>query len=248
MEPQNRKRKAFDQGPDRETADDAIAAAMRSVNDQRSADAADELDEDFQTEEDVHAAYAKTRRTLAAKEKEVGELRRRLDEMGEDTRAMMQSVEQQAFVRDMQEAFAKDPAGAIALMMDRVRLDALEETERRLQELLAEQRGFTRFVREFLNEPENAHLKPHEQDLEFLVLDKGIPPEDAVNLLQGIVKRREHGATLRDALSKDVRKASAVESVGQSADPVSKDRELDKVLKKSKTLDEMFSGLSKLKL
>ncbi len=39
-----------------------------------------------------------------------------------------------------------------------------------------------------------------------------------------------------------------VENAGEVGEPTDKDHEFDRILKKSKTLDEMFDGLSKIRL
>jgi len=199
------------------------------------------------TRDELLEAYAETWRLMQEKEREMDELRRHLAQMGEETRFLMKRAEEEAFQRDMGEAYKQDPVAATALMVERSKQEALQEMSWRLHQAVKEQRGFDRFMRDFLADPAHARLKPYEQQLEFLILDKGLSPEEAADLIQRLEKNNEETNKRRFQAAKEIRNRSEVESGGEVSTPVDRDAEFDRAIKKARTLDEMFAGLNKLK-
>jgi signal recognition particle GTPase len=199
------------------------------------------------TREELLEAYSETWRLMQEKEREMDELRRHLAQMGEETRFLMKRAEDEAFKRDMGEAYKQDPMAATAMMVERSKQEALQEMSWRLNQAIKEQRGFDRFMRDFLEDPAHSHLKPYEQQLELLILEKGLSPDEAAEVIQRLEKSWEDTNKRRFQAAKEIRNRSAVESGGEVSTPVDRDSEFDRVIKKAKTLDEMFAGLNKLK-
>ncbi|MEW6113895.1 MAG: hypothetical protein AB1664_17310, partial [Thermodesulfobacteriota bacterium] len=113
------------------------------------------------TRDELLAAYAETWGLMQEKEREMEELRAHLAQMGEETRFLMKRAEDDAFRRDVGEAYKQDPIGATAMMVERSKQEALQEMSWRLNQAIKEQRGFDRFMREFLEDPAHTHLKPY---------------------------------------------------------------------------------------
>ena len=199
------------------------------------------------TRDELLAAYAETWRLMQEKEREMEELRAHLAQMGEETRFLMKRAEDDAFRRDVGEAYKQDPVAATAMMVERSKQEALQEMSWRLNQAIKEQRGFDRFMRDFLEDPAHTHLKPYEQQLELLILEKGLSPEEAADVIQRLEKNWEDTNKRRFQAAKEIRNRSTVESGGEVSTPVDRDAEFDRVIKKAKTLDEMFAGLNKLK-
>ena len=101
--------------------------------------------------------------------------------------------------------------------------------------------------RSFSNDPANSRLRPYEQELEFLIRGKGFYPDEAADLLRSIENKRELTTKRRSAAAKEVRNRAAVESGGEINEPVDSDKEFYRLMKKAKTLDEMFAALRKTK-
>ncbi|MFZ5866990.1 MAG: hypothetical protein ACOYXY_13990 [Thermodesulfobacteriota bacterium] len=199
------------------------------------------------TRDELLAAYAETWGLMQEKEREMEELRAHLAQMGEETRFLMKRAEDDAFRRDVGEAYKQDPIGATAMMVERSKQEALQEMSWRLNQAIKEQRGFDRFMREFLEDPAHTHLKPYEQQLELLILEKGLSPEEAADVIQRLERSWEDTNKRRFQAAKEIRNRSTVESGGEVSTPVDRDAEFDRVIKKAKTLDDMFAGLNKLK-
>jgi uncharacterized coiled-coil DUF342 family protein len=160
---------------------------------------------------------------------------------------MFQKAEQEAFLREVRDAYAKDPLAATAMLVQKVKQEALEEVESRIHKVLDDQRNFARLMNEFISTPMNAHLKPYRQELEFLILEKGLAPDEAAELLRSIEGKRSETSRRRSAAAGEIRNRAAVESGSAAGEPANKEKEFDRVLKKARTLDEMFAGLRKLK-
>ncbi|MEW6113785.1 MAG: hypothetical protein AB1664_16760, partial [Thermodesulfobacteriota bacterium] len=144
-------------------------------------------------------------------------------------------------------AYKQDPIGATAMMVERSKQEALQEMSWRLNQAIKEQRGFDRFMRDFLEDPAHTHLKPYEQQLELLILEKGLSPQEAADVIQRLERSWEDTNKRRFQAAKEIRNRSTVESGGEVSTPVDRDAEFDRVIKKAKTLDDMFAGLNKLK-
>lgn len=205
-------------------------------------------DEDLPSRDELVNAYTQAKQIIEEKAREADILRNRIEAVGAETRAMRNKVEHDAFMREFHESFQKDPVGATALLVQQARSAVAEEMEARLAQVFRDQRNFQRLMTNFLEDPANANLKPYRDELETMILDKGLSPTDAADIIRTIEIRREDNLRKRSAAAREVRARAVVETGDQASEPGDKDKEFEKVLKKAKTLDEMFAGLRKLRL
>lgn len=220
----------------------------------------DDSSEDFSREQErrvgdekaspgeIPAAYKRLEQQLAEKAGELDEYRRLLIQMGADTRHLRRQSEEESFLREIREQYVKDPVAATGMMLKKGQQELWEAMEDRIASRLDEHREFKRLLDGFLNEPANSGLRPYEQELEFLIRERGFYPKEAAALLRNIEGKREHSSRLKSAAAREVRNRSAVESDGEVGEPLDKDKEFYRVMKKARTLDDMFAGLRRLKL
>ena len=100
---------------------------------------------------------------------------------------------------------------------------------------------------EFLDHPSNSGLRSYRNELEFLIRERRLFPDEAADLVRSIHAKRNTSARRRSDAADDIRTRSAVESGGDISQPADRDQQFYKVMKKAKTLDEMFAGLRKMK-
>lgn len=198
--------------------------------------------------EELLGAYTQAKQIIDEKTLEADSLRDRLQAMGAEAQSLLEKVQQDTFMRELHEAYQKDPVGATALLVQQARSAMLDQVEARLAQAFRDQRNFQRFMSLFLEDPAHAHLRPHRHELETMILDKGLSPSDAADIIRSIETQREKNVSKRSAAAREVRNRSTVETGGGASESVDKDKEFEKVLKKAKTLDEMFAGLRRLKL
>ncbi|MBI5569323.1 MAG: hypothetical protein HY914_05195 [Desulfomonile tiedjei] len=206
----------------------------------------DDLEENMSPEE-LFAAYQMTQQLLQQKELETRDLQEALQSLGHRAGRVLRGAEEHSFVSGIRSDFAQDPVAATAMMIKKFQEDALNEFDTRIEQRLQDERNFGRFIRDFLRTPDNAGLGAYEHELEFLIRDAGMPPDDAAALIRSIQKKQETTADRRSAAAKAVRNRSMVESTGEVGEPVDKDKEFDRVLDRAKTLEDMFAGLRKFK-
>jgi hypothetical protein len=147
----------------------------------------------------------------------------------------------------MRESFQKDPIAATAMMIKKFQDGSRQEVEARIEEAVRDHGEFRRLFDEFLSDPANSRLRPYERELDYLIRSKGFYPDEAADLLSSIEDKRELTAKKRTAAAKEVRTRATVESGGQVNEPVDNDKEFYRLMKKAKTLDEMFKTLRKAK-
>jgi len=185
---------------------------------------------------------------IAAMEQQASAYRRMLDQMGESTQMLHQRADQDSFLRGMREVFQKDPVSAVAMMINRSQTELWQAVERRVGDALAQERDAKKGMSAFLDDPQSAPFRPFQAEAEFLMREKGMTPEQVLRFFRSMEAKRDGTSKLRSAAAQKVRNESAVETGGDSNEPLDADNEFDKVIKKAKTLDEMFEALSTLKL
>jgi len=209
---------------------------------------ADKSGPDFASREELLAAYQKAERQLADKVRETEDYRQLLMKMGSDTLHLRRQAEEESFLKEIREMYPRDPISATQMMLQKSRQDLWEEMEDRIAHSLTEHREFNRLMDEFLSRPDNSGLKPFREELELLVRDKGLHVKEASDLLRRIDEKRDRAGRMRSAAAREIRNRSAVETGGEMGEPVDKDKEFYRVMKKAKNLDEMFAGLRRLKV
>lgn len=198
--------------------------------------------------EDLLASYRNLESRIAAMERQAEEYRAVLEKMGLDTRILRQKADVDGFLQQMREAFDKDPVGTVNKMVNRTARELWEAVESRISEAFNEHRAFKGLLDDFLSDPQNAGLRPYARQLEALIRDRGMYLPEAAKILREVHGTAGRNSRLRSEAAREIRNRSAVETGGEVGEPIDYDRELERVLKKSKSLDEMFDGLRKLKL
>jgi hypothetical protein len=189
---------------------------------------------------------------LAAKSDEADELREQLEQMGVETGRILKATQDEAVMRNAQATYQHDPMAATFMLVEHAKKEILETVldavESRIDEVMANERNFERFLGEFLRAPGNEYLQPYEHEIEYLVLEKGMAPHEAAEMIRTIESRGMANSQRRAAAAQQIRDASMVESGGDVSSTMGPDADLDRVLKKAKTVDEMFQGLNKLRV
>ncbi|MFC1836639.1 hypothetical protein ACFL2Q_18260 [Thermodesulfobacteriota bacterium] len=161
---------------------------------------------------------------------------------------LMQKEQHQSLMRELGEAYKENPFDTTVMLVEQAKQELAELVEMRIHEALVNERTFARLVDDLLDEPENADVRPYRDELDFLITEKGLPPDEALELIRSLERRRSGMVDKRTVAAREIRNRSVLESGGEVSDSGDDDKELDRVLKKSKSLDEMFAGLRKLKL
>jgi hypothetical protein len=178
----------------------------------------------------------------------IGDLVQRLDRIERTNAALFDRVHETSLMNDLQEAYKKDPASATAMLFRRARQEAMSDLESRMHKVLDDQVKVNRMMNEFFDLPNHSDLKEFRREVEDLVLEMGASPSQAAELVRRIGVKANSASGRRSAAARQIRNRSAVETGGASDERSSGEKEFNRVLKKSKTLSEMFEGLSKLRL
>jgi hypothetical protein len=99
---------------------------------------------------------------------------------------------------------------------------------------------------DFFEDPVNGRIKPYRTEIEFLMLERGMAPGEAIDLVRKLERKSEAAARDKSDASRRIRRLAALESPEGPSDRGRGDRDFDRTIKKAKTLDEMFAGLRKL--
>jgi hypothetical protein len=202
----------------------------------------------FNSVEELLQAYRSLEALVQEKTQEAQDLGQLLQHFGDHAAAAMRGHEDHAFLNHVRDSYDQDPVGATAMMIRKYQEDALNHLDSRMQERLQHDQNLRRFMNDFLNDSSNAGLKPHRNELEILIGEHGVPPHAAAEVIRKVEDRRGQVSRMRSDAATAVRNRAMVENAGEVGEPMDKDKEFDKILKKAKTLDEMFSSLRKLNI
>ncbi len=225
------------------TSDDA---AFPDEEDERSPEVS-ENDLGAETADPLQAAYRLAEERMLEKTAETDQYRRMLDRLGQDTRLLLQQAEEETFVREMRDAYQKDPVEATNRMIRRAQEEAWNALETRMGEAIQQQQQFGRLMDTFFDDPQNAGLKAYRGEIEFLIREKGLFPHEAAGLVKNIRGKQDQSVRQRSAAARDVRKRSTVETSGEADQTLDRDREFSRAMKRAKNLDQMFAELRKIK-
>ena len=181
-------------------------------------------------------------------EQEAAAYRRMLEQVGLSNRGLQRRAEEGNFMRAMRESFQKDPVETVARMLRKSEEELWEAVERRIAEVVSDDRNFQQELAGFLDKHEHGFLKPHSHHVERLIREKGMHPDEVVELFRGIEAKRDADKRLRSAAAREIRNRSSVESGGEPGETVDSVKEFDRLINKAKTLDDMFKILRKVKI
>jgi hypothetical protein len=225
-------------------------AAVPEEADEESSEGSGEIagrDLGGETADQLQAAYRLAEARMLEKTAESDRYRRMLDQLGQGTRMLLQQADEEAFVRDMRDAYQKDPVEATNRMIRRAQEEAWNAVESRIGEAIQQQQQFGRLMDTFFDDPRNTGLKTHRSEIEFLIREKGLFPHEAADLVRNIRGKQDQTVKQRSAAANDVRKRSTVETSGESDQTVDRDKEFSRAMKRAKNLDQMFAELRKIK-
>lgn len=233
-------------GDDQDQLDES--GSSDDPSDAETRETSDLIADKFSSPEELMRAYKTAETRMLEKAKEAEEYRRILDQMGQEAGVLVRRAEEEAFIREMRESFQQDPVATTAMMVKKYQEDSRRAIEAKIEEAIRDQGNFKSLLDEFLNDPANSGLRPYERELEFLIRGKGFYPHEAADLVRTLETKRDLAAKRRSAAAKEVRNRAQVESGGEISQPVDDDREFLRLMKKAKTLDEMFATLRKTKI
>lgn len=203
---------------------------------------------EVESPEDLRQSFITLEQLVHQKARQVDQLIEALDEARANVDVHVRDNEEQDFLNQVRHVYNEDPVTATALMIKRFQEDALNDYDSRMQQQLHHHRTSSRLTEDLLGNPAHGDLRPHRTELEFLIRDQGLDPETAAAIVRNIAGKSSSASARREAAARAVRNRSMVENAGEVGEPGKKDAEFDRILKKSKTLDEMFHRLSKIKL
>ena len=196
----------------------------------------------------LRQAFQALEQLVHDKSRQVDQLVEALDHAQANVSTQTKDREEQDFLNQIRELYDQDPVSGTYHMIKKFQEDALNDYDSRMQQQLQDHSNHSRFMDDFFADPANAELRAHRDELEFLIREQGLDPETAALIVRNIVGRGSHASAKRDAAARAVRNRSMVENAGEVGEPAKKDADFDRILKRSKTLDEMFDGLSKIRL
>lgn len=148
----------------------------------------------------------------------------------------------------IREIYDRDPLVGTAMLIKQVEQEAIDHMEDRLSELFGKQRNVGKMLKGLSEDDATSHLSAFADELEYLILERGFEPQEALALVSAIGDKQSSAGDRRAAAARSIRDRSMMETDSQSPGPVPADKELDKALKKAKNLDEMFANLRKLRM
>lgn len=187
---------------------------------------------------------------LLAREKarEAELYRRMLEQTHSSRQAETQRADDESFINEIRAAYHNDPVAATAAMIQRAQEDFLRSVDDRIVQTLEGDRDFKQLLDHFLSDAANSGLRPYEDELAFLIRDKGLHATEAAELLRKVENKNSRSSNRRTAAAKEIRNRSMVESEGEIGEPLDDEKEFERTMKKAKNLDEMFANLRKLKV
>ena len=199
----------------------------------------------FGSLEELQQAYEAVENQLVEKAQEADAYRKILEEMGADTGSLRFKADEDEFLKAVRQSYEKDPVDAFQMMVTRAQKELWDAVEDRINHVFRQEGQFNKLMGNFFNDPANSALKPYEQEMAFLIKDKGLLPREASELIRKIHEKRDLAGRLRSAAAGEVRNRSMVETGGDAGEPMDRDKEFFRIIKKAKTLDDMFAGLRK---
>lgn len=193
-------------------------------------------------------AYKSIESRIAAMEAEAANYRRMLEQTGLDTQMLRRKADDDAFLQSLRSQYEADPLSAINKLVERSQGQLWQMVQTRIDRAFRENRQFKMLLQKFLDDPKNMDLKQHERYVEHLIRDRGVRPDEVAAMIRQIGADSSQKSRLRAAAAKEIRNQAAVETGSEMGEPVDKDKALDGVIKRAKTLDDLFAGLRKIKI
>lgn len=233
--------------PDPE-AENAQASEQAGAPEQQAESPGAQPDSGIASQAELLSAYKSIEARIAAMEAEAANYRRMIERTGLDAQMARRKTDDEAFLQSIRSQYETDPLSAVNKMVERAQAEIWQSVEARIERAFREHRHFKMLLQEFLDDPKNEGLKKHGRLVEHLMMDRGVRPEDVGAFIRDIEANSAQKSRLRAAAAKTIRNQAAVETGGEMGEPVDKDKDLDKVIKNAKTLDDLFAGLRTIKM
>ena len=94
--------------------------------------------------------------------------------------------------------------------------------------------------------PEKASMNEFRDEIEFLVRDRGMDPEESVGLIEKISSKLDRSNDRKKAAIRKMRAESQFESSQHTSNSSDPDREFTRLMSQAKSLDDMFASLRKV--
>ena len=183
---------------------------------------------------------------LARNRKEIESQRELLELLGADTWSKRRAADEQAFLDNVREKFAKDPAQAASILIRKAQEQMWQAFEKRLNEETRQKSEFERFMNGISSNPEKASMNDFRDEIEFLVRDRGMDPEESVGLIEKISSKLDRNNDRKKAAIRKMRAESQFESSQHTSNSSDPDREFTRLMSQAKSLDDMFASLRKV--
>ncbi len=180
---------------------------------------------------------------LTEQQKELDEYRRLFDELRVAAEHRIRQDDEEAFLQDVRESYEKDPITAFRMMLDKTQYELWDAIRDHLRNELRRESDQRNMVRQILEDPRNVEVRPYRHEVEYLVSQRGFEPQEAAEFLRNLGQKMEASFRTKSSALQRIRARSSVESGGEPSRASDPDREFYRIIKKAKTLDDMFEGL-----
>ncbi len=183
---------------------------------------------------------------LAKNRKEMETQRELLELLGADTWSKRSAADEQAFLDNVRETFAKDPAQAASILIKKAQEQMWRAFEKRLNEENRQKSELEGFMNRISSNPDKASMHDFREEIEFLVRDRGMAPEESLGLIEKISAKLDRGNDRKKAAIRKMRAESQFESSQRTSNSADPDREFTRLMSQAKSLDDMFASLRKV--
>jgi hypothetical protein len=194
-------------------------------------------------DEDMGDVIKELEALVKERDEQLDGYRKIFDDLKADAESRIRKTDEESFFKQVRESYQKDPVSAFRMMMERSRHELWEAFQDQLQLELRRDVQFRKTMGEVMAQPANGVLKPYADEMEFLAAEKGFDVNEAAELLRRLDQKARSVVRDKADAARRVRHRSTVESGGASSHPPDPDREFYRIIKKAKTLDDMFEGL-----
>lgn len=183
---------------------------------------------------------------LVKNRQEMKSQRELLELLGADTWSKRKAADERAFLENMRETFSRDPAQATSILIKKAQEQLWQAFESRLNEEARQKNELDLFIKKISSNPERSSMGNFRDEIEFLVRNKGLGPEESVGLIERISSKLDQTSDRKKAAIRKMRSESQFEPAQSGSAPNDPDREFTRLMSQAKNLDEMFANLRKV--
>jgi|GEM_PF-719117 len=192
---------------------------------------------------DVQHIPSQMESRLTDQQRELDEYRRLFQDLRSDAEQRLRQADEEAFLNDVRESYQKDPVAAFRMMLDKTQHEMWLAVRDQVKSELRREADLGNMLRQILDDPQNSIVKPYREEMERLVSQHGFEPQEAAVFLRTLAKKAQTASRNKASAVQRIRARSSVESGGEPSQAADPDRQFYRIIKKAKTLDDMFEGL-----